>query len=585
MNRQTLRSLIQSWSLLTLLAVACAPGAACRHGETSPRANAGDLIIGVSPFLPEAEVPVVRSALFRMILEKAPSGSRITVFDAYHLSRITDFRIPPGEAFNRLKIRTKHLGRNLREIQKFLDALAASGTGDGDMDGRIRAPQFLDLVAGSRPEDLPPTTVVLLGGALYLDPRDGRFSMESGRYPTDGHLCVAREESVFGVADRRGQLKGTRVHYAYLGAPWINDLHEEPVRRFWSLFTAQQGGELVTFAADLPTVVDRMGEPAVHSPWSYELRCPEQPKPEMMTVRRPVIAGPDLWNAELSVSPPGQTRGPLKIGIRWSCLACDLDLYSRPAAGAAELFYRNPKTAEGVYFKDYLTSPTPVNALESIEYLEPVDLAKVAAAVNFYGGQSAGGISGEVRVQTVEGTYGGEFRIEAAEGNRGGESGNRAGSRHWTVLDIGALVGLEKDRRPAGQDERSEPALEEPPAAPSTKQQAFRDTGPARGVRILSPQDGSTIRAGEAPGPVPHPVDGDVYGFDQAEIRRFGLTVEVEILTNQSWPQGIAEVRENGTWRLPTAWFGSSRHIVRAVLKDGNGNEIHAHEISVTVVH
>jgi hypothetical protein len=107
-----------------------------------------------------------------------------------------------------------------------------------------------------------------------------------------------------------------------------------------------------------------------------------------------------------------------------------------------------------------------------------------------------------------------------------------------------------------------------------------RQTGAARGVRILSPKEGSTIRGGSAPGPVPCPVDGDVYGFNQAEIQRFGLTVEVSVITSAEFEQGIAEVHNDGTWRLPTVWLGGATHTIRAVLKDSNGNKISSHEVN-----
>jgi hypothetical protein len=595
MRWRAVKSLIGYGSLsCVLLAGACTLG--CGEPPPPPPYRSGDFVLGVTPFIPEAEASAVRNALFRIVLEKIPSGSHVTIFDGYRLRRITDFRIPPGKAYDRLKIRSKNLARNLREIQGFLNASAPAEAG---VEGRIQMPQLLDLVAGSRPDNPAPLTVVLLGGALYLDPQDGRFSMAGGRYPSDDHLCVSREESVFGIADRGGRLQGARVHYGYWGNPWISGLHEAPVRRFWNLFFAEQGAELVTFAGDLPTVVDRMSVLDVHAPELDELQCPAQPKLGMIAVQRP-LPGELLWlQGETTSCPesgPLQTRGPLKIGIRWRCLDCDLDLYSRPIAGASELFYGNPRTAEGVYFKDFLKSPTPSNAFEWIEYLQPVDLAGIEAAVNFYGGRSPGGVAGEVRIQTKDGTCGGSFRIKAAEGNRGEEGDDRLKSSHWAVLDIGRVVGLGKDRRPAEGDVTSvSPRLPEmaparlddepPPAVPVTDGGEQRRTSQARGVRILTPRDGSTIRGSDEPGPVPHPVAGDVFGFSQADIRKFGLTVEVSIFTTGDFPQGIAEVREDGTWRLPTAWFGGSRHSMRAVLRDDNGNEIDSDEITVTVVH
>jgi hypothetical protein len=287
---------------------------------------------------------------------------------------------------------------------------------------------------------------------------------------------------------------------------------------------------------------------------------------------------------------PGSPEGSLKIGIRWTCLSCDLDLYSRPAAGREEIFYGNPRTEEGVYFKDFRTSPAAVNRFEWIEYLEPVDLSEVEAAVNFYGGQSPGGVSGEVWVQSGESLHRGEFEIEASEGNQGDESQSRATSLHWTVLDIGSIVEAEDVQQTVPESKSSDSLSEQPDEPNSGVRGSGRESPPEpipeRRVQIILPKDGSKIRGSRTvSGPTQHPVEGVTYGYDQDDIERLGLVVEVSIFTNQWFPQGLVEVRSDGTWRLPTAYFGGMEHTVRAVLKDQNGIEIHSHEVRVTVIH
>lgn len=586
MRKRIPRFIGRSW-ILPLAALASACTADPQGKADPPPAAAAEIVIGLSPFIPETEARAVLEGVFRVILEEVPSGGRVTVFDAYHLKQVTDFTIPPGRAFDQAKARVRYLERNLRAIRSFLGARPAF-PGDGGPDGRIQAPQFLDLVAGSRTGDALDSTVVLIGGPLYLDDRDGRFSMAGGRIPKDVDLCVERKDSVFGVADRGGQLRGARVHYAYLGDPWISDVHEAPVRRFWSLFVERQGGELVAFTGDLATVVDRALTPSKgHSAARHHLDCSLQAAAESRTL--PPWPGHDL---PIPRTPPAARRTTLMIGIRWSCLGCDLDLYSRSAPGAGELFYGNPRTAEGVYFKDYRTSPTPVEGFEWIEYLEPVDLAEVEAAVNFYDGRSPSGVSGEVRVVVGEDVYRKEFEIEASDGNRGARTEGRAGSPHWAVVDVAELVGLSGERRAV-----VEPPPSEVPApgggypgglAPEPRAARTRPSGDAvagRGVRILLPRGDAPIRAhGGTSGPFSHPVEGDVYGFSQSEIGDFGLTVEVDILTDRWYPQGIAIVRDDGTWRLPNGWFGGARHVVRATLKDRDGDAVHSCELNVTVV-
>lgn len=492
MNTQTSRSLFRSCCLISLSLVACTPVLSCwatpssaskgtaASPDTAGRAAVGDYVIGVSPFIPEAEVQSVKDALFQIVLAAVPSGSRVAVFDAYHLKQVTDLSLPAREAFDHAKIRAKYLGKKLNEIKQFLDAATADAdTGEADL--RIEVPQFLDLVASSRRSSASSLTVILIGGALYLDPRDGRFSMAHGRYPADDHLCVGRDESVYGVADRKAKLAGARVHYAYLVDPWVNSLHEPRVRRFWSMFIAEQGGQLISFAKDLSTVVKGIGDPVSPPPLRYDLICPAQLNLVMMAV-------PPDGEPSSGVLPRGGV--PAKT---------DSD-HGGKITSARE---KGPKP----------TSP-PVKR------------------------------DGENNVPTGNGQHG----------------------------------------PTCGAPDGSVP----PPTYPIPQTTRPRVSPPQRGVRILSPQDGFIIRAGNVTeGPVRHPVDGEVYGFDRDAIDRLHLGVEIVIVTDQEYSQGFAEVQADGTWRLPTAYFGGSDHTVIAILRDGygKGNEIHRQKIHVTVLH
>ena len=95
-----------------------------------------------------------------------------------------------------------------------------------------------------------------------------------------------------------------------------------------------------------------------------------------------------------------------------------------------------------VGFKDYRTFPNPKNGLEYIEFINPVNIHTVTAAVNFYKGEAQGGAKGEVRVFFNGETYSSKFVIQSPHGNRGEDSKSRDGSEYWTMLDIPTIVGL-----------------------------------------------------------------------------------------------------------------------------------------------
>jgi ABC-type protease/lipase transport system fused ATPase/permease subunit len=104
-------------------------------------------------------------------------------------------------------------------------------------------------------------------------------------------------------------------------------------------------------------------------------------------------------------------------------------------------------------------------------------------------------------------------------------------------------------------------------------------------IRILEPKDGDKIflEANESM-PAQRPVRGDVVGFTREEIENFKLTVHVTIKTDKVYPQGIARVGSDGTWKIRSAHFGGAVHTLRAVLKDKNDSEIASDVAEVTIV-
>lgn len=94
-------------------------------------------------------------------------------------------------------------------------------------------------------------------------------------------------------------------------------------------------------------------------------------------------------------------------------------------------------------------------------------------------------------------------------------------------------------------------------------------------LRILEPKDGAELRLSASENmPAERAIRGDIGGFTNKQIEELKLRVKVSIQTDKWYLQGIAAVRPDGTWRLRKGYFGGAKHLIKAVLKDQNGNEL-----------
>jgi hypothetical protein len=95
-------------------------------------------------------------------------------------------------------------------------------------------------------------------------------------------------------------------------------------------------------------------------------------------------------------------------------------------------------------------------------------------------------------------------------------------------------------------------------------------------IDFVSPKDGQEIIA-RGPGITTIPCEGRVLGRNE-----YGLKIRVTIFTDKWYPQGIAMVRKDGSWRVDPIWLGGAEHIIKAELVDKEGNPIAQKSITVT---
>ncbi|MCP4990586.1 MAG: hypothetical protein GY928_32470 [Colwellia sp.] len=532
------------------------------------------VIVGVSPFLQYSEVPEIKQSILKLILKEAKNGDTVDLYDAYNQKLITSLVIPSKAGYKNPKVRVKLFRRDIAIINKFFET--QSPLNNTNLKDAIKFPQFLEFISTSLlSKENRPTIVLIIGSPLYVDLKDPFFSMHNGFFPSDGHLLVDQRKSVFGVTHKKGLLDGVRINFVYLNDPWLNNSHKFWVKRFWNLFIGKQGGVLASFSTDLSTTLGSLYKNIRRI--KPDVIDNKDETVQMYLIKRD-MEKEELWIRRNSIKThPNttlQTKGTLKIGIKWNSFDCDLDLYTKPFDTAKELFYKQAKTAEGTYYKDFRRFSNPLNGHEYVEYNVPVDILNVKAAVNFFSGSSSGGIEGEVQIIFNGKVYNDSFKIKSNHGNKGENSEDRADSDYWIVLDIPSIVGL--NNRVVSNISAPSTTNAHTLDTSSTTSHIKYDTPNSisdRKIQIFTPDDGEKIYTSSTEGIPQRLIKGEVYGFTQDEIKQFGLIVEVSIYTIQSYPQGIGEVDTDGTWSV-LGHFGGYEHTIKAVLKDKHGSEL-----------
>ncbi len=79
------------------------------------------------------------------------------------------------------------------------------------------------------------------------------------------------------------------------------------------------------------------------------------------------------------------------------------------------------------------------------------------------------------------------------------------------------------------------------------------------------------------------PLIGTISGFSANEIKKKELVVEVEIMTDQWYPQGKASVAPNGTWAIEKVSFGGVDHLVKVMLLDKKRENLATFNFIITV--
>jgi len=388
------------------------------------------------------------------VVHEMELGDTLHLIDAYTLSSIARIRIPAdSKAYKYAKFRKKKFRVALKKLRENI------GQSSDGLGGLINLPNFLDhladnILGGASGQAV---NVLVVGSALHREEREPLYTMHNGLFPSDGHIQVSEEHSVYGVKNKREQLRGLRLHFLYTDEPnaFSNSLYRYRIERFWHLFVKYQGGEFITFTSDADTAFERFGNMDAKSVRAYSFDHTAN-KVEMLRARRDAgaiqhsdVNGTRFMHPDASIStfPPSVAIGKLKIGIRWDCLPCDIDIYARGGGDRPFLYYNHRESVEGEYFKDFRSSPDTTNGLEYIEFNNPVNLYELQVLVNHYAGEDASGPKGVVRIWFNGKTYEIPFHLNSTKGNLGQDVQHASTSPNWRVFDVAEILGLAADRQ------------------------------------------------------------------------------------------------------------------------------------------
>lgn len=433
-----------------------------------------DYVVAMPDAMAEGQLKATYEAVQSLVRSIASPGETVFVVRGSTMETVATFHIPEGAEGENENRRRRRLADAMSDFGQFIKTLLSpsSGTGHGD---QIHFPALMtaistELLGGSRVTDRN-VCVLVAGSALLRDDREPQFNMQDGRYPSDGLIIASQTESIYGTADRQGNMAGISVHFLATDDDWQSDVYELRVQRVWYLFVRAQGGTLATFTSDTTTALERFVNCDIKPTRQFEYDSSRNQE-AMLSIERsadpvasvadvpvesapvPTDEGPcsttanDDWlcNATITAtdSAPSVDHGSFKIGIRWGdggrCASSDIDLYVRSDRNSPYLFFHNVETPEGRYFKDFRSAPSAENGLEFVELTQAVPLASLDAWINYYEGQCEGGVDGTVRAYFNGATYEMPFSLSAERGNRGDRMKE---GKYWVHIDPKRLFNLD----------------------------------------------------------------------------------------------------------------------------------------------
>lgn len=418
---------------------------------------AADIAVFVSPNIPETSKQDLYRQLLQTALERLAPGEALTVYNGLSMEKVCVLAVPAKQAYARhVNARKQVMMQDIRTLQAWIVRQSPASRG-----AAVHAPNIFRFMSGNstiREGD----AVILIGSPIFNDPQEPAYSMAEEYIPSDAHLALSRSETIFGAQDCSENLRGVRVHWAYLEEPFAHDRHRYLAERWWTLYTTANGAALVAAGTSLEHAFEacfrNVQEPimavepepeaefAMLRAINREVRTEEQATaaPAEPVAMPQVDPGLDFMVSENIAETPLSKLvvNSCKIGIRWEGKH-DLDLYVQPGVDAKELSYKQNSSPQGRHIKDWRTSPTAANGFETVELSGEIDLSRLRISVNYFRGHTPNPpVTGRLRIAIEGKIFEQEIALEASQGNGGRDAANREASPQWVVVDPLAVVGL-----------------------------------------------------------------------------------------------------------------------------------------------
>ena len=372
-------------------------------------------------------------------------GEQALIFDAYNVKLIGTFKVPNKTSYSNPRAKLQANGALLKELKTFIEGSNAQESRIGSID----LPRLLRTVRENYQSDKDRSFIVL-GSPLYDNPLTPSLSMLDGHVPNDGHIASGIAKSPFGTRALSGSLQGMDVHVGLITNEddWaVSKRHAYAVERFWTLTSERHGASMAYFGDDLETLFKVASQDA--SDRRHAAPLGKTGKRFMIQFKPDGGRTGSLYDVEPKSKPPSppvwKSASNVKIAVRWSCEACDLDVHVRPTKTSEVISFTKTKTSDGQLYKDFTLSPAN-NGFETVKLNGSFDLSEVLVGINFYGGSvSSSTVKGEVRVAIGDDVWATPFSINTKFGNKGGgleelmEQG-AAPNPNWIKIDLVEVI-------------------------------------------------------------------------------------------------------------------------------------------------
>lgn len=257
-------------------------------------AQAKEYIVGIPRTFTSGDRTNVLDKILTFVLKESSPGDSIRIIDATEQMLVTTFRVPEGAIFEgQPKARMARMQVEMAALIKFVQHAPKPSEQSA---GTINLPRFLDyivqVVNGGKP------TVIIIANPFYVDSADEALNSRK-TYFSDGHIMAESSASVFSTTQKQKALEGISFHYAHLTNSFLNSLHEQKTKRFWSLYIGSQQGVLATFLADVGLTFQRAKQgiktPCIQATvdladTTVEMRSVTQPKSSVASNHTPLLA-------------------------------------------------------------------------------------------------------------------------------------------------------------------------------------------------------------------------------------------------------------------------------------------------------